>query len=174
MMDDLMSVDMNDALRKIFGLQFNLQTKILGRIMSDMTLTERIEYIKENVLAATDELHELLNETSWKSWASGDPYINRDAAVKEGVDVLHFLVNLFLALDVSPEELLTRYAGKNKVNHNRQDNGYDAVSTKCASCGRALEDITIRETLTADYQVIYRCVCNEELPAELVKPFITD
>lgn len=173
---DLLPVDDDDALRRIFALQFDLQEKILGQYVTGLTLTERIAYIKEMVLAATDELHELLGEVSWKSWASVDPYINRDRAVKEAVDVMHFVVNIMLTLGVSPEELLTRYVSKNAVNHKRQDDGYDGVSTKCAGCSRALEDITILETRDSDpeFETLYRCPCGEQLDADVAKRFITD
>lgn len=141
---DLIPVEMNDALRKIFGLQLNLQTKIRSNAgqcpIDDQTVAQRIEAIKGNLFALEHELHELADEMKWKDWTAGPPYINRDAAVKEAIDALHFLVNIFLHLSVTPEELLTRYVYKNEVNAKRQDTGYDGVSTKCPDCGRAAED----------------------------------
>lgn len=175
--DDLIPVPLDDALRKIFGLQFNLQTKIRARAgqcpIAEQTLEQRITAIVGNVFALEHEAHELVDEMKWKDWTAGPPYLNRDAAVKEAIDMLHFLVNIFLHLGATPEEVLTRYVRKNEVNHDRQDAGYDGVSTKCPRCDRALEDVAIREIGIPD-EVVYLCVCGQILPTDLAQRFITD
>lgn len=163
-----------DALEQIFNLQRDLQRKINGYELSDQTITQRIDNIKLNVLACTDELHELLGEVSWKPWTQGEPYINRDAAVKEGVDALHFLVNLFLHLDVTPAELLERYTAKNRVNHARQETGYDGVTTKCPKCRRALEDLVISEIREFGGRLIFICECGEHLDPAVAREFAAD
>ena len=165
---------MTDSLEKIFELQAELQRRINGYDLDDQSVTQRIENIKLNVLACTDELHELLNETSWKPWAKGEPFINRDAAVKEGVDALHFMVNLFLHLGVSPAELLHRYTEKNEVNHRRQESGYDGVSTKCPRCRRALEDLTITQIHAEDGRLIFWCACGHELDPAVARAVSDD
>jgi dimeric dUTPase (all-alpha-NTP-PPase superfamily) len=122
-------------------MQAELQEHI-GHDFNSMSNEQLIAYIKENVLAATDELHEALNETYWKSWAAMAPgFRNREAYVGELIDTLHFLLNLLLAARVTPEELVTRYGGKNRVNHQRQATGYTGTE-KCdgPACNRALDE----------------------------------
>lgn len=169
---------MTDMLKQIFIQQANLQRKIRTKLgqgeIFDQTTAERVEALKMNVFALTHELHELIDETSWKEWAKVEPFINRDLAVKEAIDALHFLINIFLHLDVSPAELVERYTAKNAVNHTRQDHDYDGVSTKCPSCRRALEDLVIHEVHDSRGVSLFQCECGEPLPRDLVKPFITD
>lgn len=132
-----------DRLTQLFELQHDLQTETYGHNFQRMKLGNRLQYIKDTKLALDAELHEALNETGWKPWATRK-FINRDAYVGELVDVLHFYVNLLLALGDDPADLatevFTRYCLKNRVNADRQLSGYDGVSTKCPICKRALDD----------------------------------
>lgn len=96
-----------------------------------------------NVTALTAELGEFAQEVGWKPWASPRGWVNRDAAVKELIDVGHFLANLACALGVTDEEWERLYRAKQQVNRQRQVDGYDGVSTKCASCKRALDDVGV-------------------------------
>lgn len=126
-------------------LQERLQTETYGHNFQCMTAQDRIGYIKDMKLALESELQEALDETAWKPWARHpDRWVNRDAYVGELVDVFHFLMNMLLVLGDTPEDLatevFTRYCLKNKINDQRQRDGYDGVSTKCAGCTRALDD----------------------------------
>jgi hypothetical protein len=58
-----------DRLSRMIEMQRELQTKTYGHDFTVMSTQDRVHFIKENVLAMTDELHELLAETSWKPWA---------------------------------------------------------------------------------------------------------
>lgn len=135
-----------DKLEEIFKLQTEFQES-LGFYFDDgsMSSPERVEYIRDMVLASLDELHEALHEVSWKPWANS-LFINRDALAGELVDVLHFFVNLCLVIGLSPSELHARYTAKREINLNRQAAGYDGVSTKCSRCKRALDDPEVQCT----------------------------
>lgn len=102
--------------------------------------TEREEYVRWNVLAAEDELHEALGEISWKPWASKE-YFNREEFIGELVDVLHFVANLLAVSGVSGDELTTRYSSKQQKNRDRQSSGYDGVTGKCPGCRRDLSEV---------------------------------
>lgn len=140
----------NDRLAHMLNEQGQMQTDVFGFDFTKMTTNERVNYIKDNVLALTDELHELLAETSWKPWAKS-VFINEEKAVGELVDAWHFMMNILIALtpqmsanDVA--ELFTRaYDAKHKINVKRQEDGYDGQSTKCPGCKRALDDISAVE-----------------------------
>ena len=99
---------------------------------------ERAEFVRWNILAATDELHEALNEVGWKPWAT-DRYFNRDAFVGELIDVMHFIGNLLVTAGVTGEELSQRYHSKQQRNRYRQVVGYTGLE-KCPTCRRALDD----------------------------------
>lgn len=82
------------------------------------------DYVRDMTLAAIVELTEFLQETRWKPWKAeqGRPEgPDADvAAVEELVDVLHFLMNLFVAMSVDGEELETSYRAKHEINVDRQ------------------------------------------------------
>ena len=127
------------ALEEIFERQLRLQRESFGVDPSSLADEDKIEYIRWNVLALEDELHEALAEVSWKPWAS-DTFISRDAYVKELVDALHFLTNLFLVVGADAGEVLRRYKAKAEVNAARQEAGYEHHTNKDPVTGRALDE----------------------------------
>jgi len=131
-----------DRLQEIFARQLRLQQVINGYDLNEQTNEQRIDNIKENVLACTDELHEALNETSWKRWATAQ-FINDDALKGEIIDAFHFIINLALHAGMSAEEFFQRFIEKNQRNLRRQADGYDGVSSKCPHCSRALDDVGV-------------------------------
>lgn len=135
-----------DKLDNMLQRQRELQEKSMGIDFKTMSNEDRIAYIKENVLALTDELHEMLSEMGWKSWATSR-HINTSAAFGELIDAWHFMMNIALALmpgDMHPSAVADcfqrYYNAKRAKNAQRQVDGYDGVSTKCPRCGRALDD----------------------------------
>lgn len=93
-----------------------------------------------NYTALVVELSEFLGEVGWKDWATPRGWVNREAAVGELVDVGHFLANILCALGVTDEEWQARYQDKQEVNRQRQRDGYDGVTGKCARCRRSFDD----------------------------------
>lgn len=100
---------------------------------------ELIDYIVYMKTALDDELHEMLNETGWKPWATSR-HINMEGMKSELVDAFQFFMNLCFAARMDAGELMIRHANKLQKNYERAANGYDGVSTKCGWCGRALDD----------------------------------
>jgi phosphoribosyl-ATP pyrophosphohydrolase len=129
----------DDLLSAIFERQLALQKSSYGGDPNDLPFPEKINYIRVMALALEDEVHEALNETAWKTWQASE-HINRDAYVGELVDALHFLVNLALAVGVSPDEFAERYFEKATKNEKRMADGYDGVSSKCPQCKRDMND----------------------------------
>ena len=134
---------MIDRLEQLFQLQAELQSDTFGRNFQRMLISDRIQFIKEMQQAAVSELGEALDEIGWKSWATSR-HINREAFIAELVDVLHFWINMLIALGDDPadiaDEVFRGYLAKRQRNAARQVEGYDGVSTKCSHCGRALDD----------------------------------
>jgi len=129
----------NFEFRDAMRAQEDLQKKSFGINPSTLDDNGKIEFIRWNILALTDELHETLKEVGWKPWATSR-HINRDAYVSELVDAFHFFMNLMIVVDCDAEEILERYQEKRKINAARQKQNYDGVSSKCIICKRALDD----------------------------------
>lgn len=140
-MSEMHEDDFIDRLGEMFERQDALQMGAYEPHTSprDFDMLAKLEFIKTNVLAATDELHEALGETGWKPWATSK-HINVDAYKAELIDAWHFFMNLCIVVDMTPEELYQGYLAKREKNIKRQQEGYDGVSTKCSECGRALDD----------------------------------
>jgi dimeric dUTPase (all-alpha-NTP-PPase superfamily) len=133
---------MTNSLQRMLDLQDQMQADTYGLGLADLLpgdVPGAVDQVKINVLAATDELHELLAETSWKPWAKGD-FVNLTAARGEFIDAWHFMLNLANLLGLDADEIEERYLAKRAKNIRRQEEGYDGVSTKCPGCKRALDD----------------------------------
>jgi dimeric dUTPase (all-alpha-NTP-PPase superfamily) len=129
-----------DRMQQMLDMQRDLQLRInAGHTIEAHTPEEKMEAFRTNVLACTDELHEALDETGWKPWATSN-HLNRDAFHSEMVDAWHFFMNLMLHGEMSMDDLYRGYMAKNAVNHRRQIDGYDGVKGKCQTCHRDLAD----------------------------------
>lgn len=140
---------MNDKLERMIIMQAGAQRETFGYHFTDMTRDELIAYIRIQQQAAVQELGEVLNEVDWKPWTTAPRQLRRPEFMNELVDVLHFWLNLALAVSGKSEateladEIFTRFAMKNRINAQRQADGYDGVSTKCGGCQRALDDLGV-------------------------------
>lgn len=133
-----------------------------------LTDEQRVEFIRWNVLALEDELHEMLDEVGWKPWASSR-HVNEDAAMKELVDAFHFFMNLMMAVaprGTVPEEIardfVLAYHAKRERNAERQVEGYDGINGKCPSCHRDLKEVPII-TLSDNGTTRHACACGKVL-----------
>lgn len=125
----------------MMDLQIDLQRR-LGTDIEKMTPTELMAFVREQVLACTDELHEALQETGWKTWAK-NPHINMEAFRAELIDAWQFLMNLMWVAGMKPEGLYVGHARKVTKNLERHEANYDGVSTKCPICRRAYDDSAV-------------------------------
>jgi hypothetical protein len=130
---------------KLLRMQLDLQRGSF-RDPRELNDEERAEFIRWNMLALEDELHEALAEVGWKPWAT-DRSMNVGLFRNEMVDAIHFFMNLLLVScddDEEPEDLADdfeqRYRRKVEVNAQRQRDGYDSKSGKCSHCHRDLAE----------------------------------
>jgi dimeric dUTPase (all-alpha-NTP-PPase superfamily) len=105
-----------DKLDLIFKKQKQLQTKMKYELKWQ-------ENISINVLAAKVELTELLQETNWRPWKTIKE-IDKNKLIEEYIDIIHFIINLALLLDITPSKLYNEYCKKNEINHKRQQQKY--------------------------------------------------
>lgn len=118
-----------DKLCIMFEMQRKLQErlKILERIKDKSMLQQ---YINQNLLAIHEEAVEIMRETAYKNpdyvpfgWKK-DQQFNIEKYKDEIVDIIHFIMNLCIAVDMSADEFFQRYLNKNKENFVRQDENY--------------------------------------------------
>jgi hypothetical protein len=149
-------------LENVFSTQAEFQRVYFGHDFETMSRNERIDYVRWNILALLDEMHEALAEVGWKPWALAK-YFNKHSFQGELVDAFHFFVNLCLASGMDAQALMKRYHRKQRVNRERQDNGYDGVKSKCPLCKRAYDDADVKCAKTQiewgkdDYRDVYYC-----------------
>lgn len=147
---------MDDMLVRLIWLQRGLQRDTYGHDFTKMTNDQIVQYVRDQQQSAVTELGEALNEVDWKPWTSGPRTVRRDAYLGELIDTLHFWINMVLAVSgqMQPreiaDEIFTRFALKNRVNVQRQVDGYDGRSTKCGGCGRATDDLGVNCTRVGD------------------------
>lgn len=157
-----------DRLLNMLKFQERLQRETYKIDVLNLAPEERVQFIKDQVLAATDELHEALNETSWKPWSSTFGDVAEDAYFGELIDLFHFVMNLMLVAypGLQPEALAPtielRYMEKRKINVQRQADGYDGKTGKCPGCRRALDDVNTLCDVSYENGETYYCDDKED------------
>lgn len=103
-----------------------LQREAYGYDPSVGTPPRWLNYIREQTLAAFVELGEFIQCLKWKPWAA-EPRTpteeERIEAVREMVDVLHFVANDLAALGCTDMELNREYWRKMQINRERMASG---------------------------------------------------
>ena len=112
-----------DKMDEIFELQEKLNSRI-GVNMNEMNEDDRVKWILNYIRAMQQELAELTDSVPWKWWAKYQEFDQQNARV-EIVDLFHFLISLAQVMGMSADDVYDAYLKKNKVNHNRQDSGYE-------------------------------------------------
>ena len=112
-----------DKMDEIFDLQEKLNSRI-GVNMNELNDDDRVKWILNYIRAMQQELAELTDSVPWKWWAKYQEFDQQNARV-EIVDPFHFLISLAQVMGMSADDVYDAYLKKNKVNHNRQDSGYE-------------------------------------------------
>lgn len=79
-------------------------------------------YIRDVILCATDELHEVLGEVNWKPWKDTRGIKDVAAYREEMADVLHFILDLYLAAGLTGQDIIVDYMAKHYKNIERVTN----------------------------------------------------
>lgn len=116
------------SLNMMFRMQSMLEHRVC--VLPVETEYDRTQLLVNHSQYLDQELHEMLRELPyfkpWKKydWTEGEEAWHMDLAKDEAIDAFHFMLNILLLLDITPEELVNRYFKKNTINHVRQDNNY--------------------------------------------------
>lgn len=157
-----------DMLRQVFESQAYFQG-LLGHDYTQMSTEELAGYLKDQILALTDEAHEALNETGWKPWASSR-HVNREEFAGELADILCFLVNLALGVGLTAEDFYRLHQEKALRNIKRQEDKYDGVQGKCPGCKRAIDDLRAKGLPIGNFGGVDYCSheCIQKMNPKLV------
>lgn len=114
---------MPDKFEEIFRLQAELNARI-GVVLDDLSEEDKTKWVLNYTRALQQESAELVDSVPWKWWAKYQEFDLQNARV-EVVDMFHFLVSLAQVLGMSAEDVYEAYLKKNRVNHERQNSGYE-------------------------------------------------
>ena len=106
------------GLNFMLSLQRNIEG-VWGRQVDPDDPEAVSKYIREVVLCATDELHEVLAEVHWKPWKDSVGIKDIDKYREEMADVLHFILDLYLAAGLSGRDIILDYMAKHYENLER-------------------------------------------------------
>lgn len=119
----------DDKLEHMFDLQNKLQKK-LGTWEKIKTDSDLQQFVNQQILAVHEEAVEIMRESAYKNpemvkfgWKKGQQW-NVKNYKEEVVDLMHFVMNLSLAVGMDAKEFYNRYCEKNGVNHDRKKEGY--------------------------------------------------
>lgn len=134
------TVDVVPGLSVAYARQREIQRVFLdGQTPAELDPARKMSFMMETGLAIMKEVGEALDETGWKPWAKSN-HINEGPYKGELADVMIFLMNMMLMVDMTPGEMIKLVLAKQKINLDRQASGYDGVTTKCPGCKRAYDD----------------------------------
>ena len=109
-----------DKLDSIFRLQKELAALIRENERSSPTTADQC-------IALMHEVMELHDETTWKWWKRSNLKSSEERkanARKELADIVHFVVQIAINLQMEPADLFEAYRKKNMENRQRQIDGY--------------------------------------------------
>ncbi|MED0688035.1 dUTPase [Anoxybacillus ayderensis] len=109
-----------EKLEKMFQMQQALDERIIAERNIEKTLDEWVIAI---TIAMESEIDEIRREVHWKWWKQ-EKEVDIDRLQEEVIDLWHFLLSLSRMVGLTPETIFEKYMAKNKVNHQRQEQGY--------------------------------------------------
>ena len=107
-----------DKLDTIFDMQKKLNDYIIEK--RGLQSVTKEEWLQKHTLAMLSEMGEMLDEVNFKWWKNPKP-LDEKAIGYELVDILHFLVSMFLAAGLNADDVMKIYLDKNEENLKRQD-----------------------------------------------------
>lgn len=110
-------------LEAIFQKQIELNERINPTLYTDIQDPEiRRKWFMNFELALRQESAEAVNSLNWKWWKKDEE--DWENIQIELVDMLHFWVSMCTMAGLSAKDVVELYFKKNKLNHDRQNQGY--------------------------------------------------
>lgn len=124
--------------------------------------TDLADYITWNFTALYEEIGEMSHELPWAPWKRGRGIVyvhQRDRALEEAVDALHFLANILNALQVTDEEFSDVYAAKQNTNRARLESGRSLATS--GGLGRQRVDEAPEPLPTTEMEFVREAIARE-------------
>ena len=120
----------NDKLVDMFNIQhFSQGTRGTWERINESPAMKQ-QFVNQMILASIEECTEIMRESAYKNpefmpfgWKKGQQW-NEQKFKDECVDLMHFLMNLFMTANGTPEEFYQMYKEKNKINLERWAGNY--------------------------------------------------
>lgn len=119
----------NDKLIDMFNIQYASQNT-RGTWDKIKTPEMKQQFVNQMILASIEECTEIMRESAYKNpaympfgWKKTQEW-NEGKFKEECVDLMHFLMNLFMTANGTPEEFYQMYKEKNKENLARWAGNY--------------------------------------------------
>ena len=129
-MEEKFSNPEKDRLIEMFNIQFKAQDTRGTWVKIKESEANKQQFVNQMILAAIEECTEIMRESAYKNpeympfgWKEGQQW-NTDSYKEEIVDLMHFVMNLFMSVGGTPEEFFELYKKKNSINLKRWANGY--------------------------------------------------
>ncbi len=100
-----------------------MQKKLADFIYSPRYPKNQQGRISVLAVAVIHEAVELQRLTNWKWWKKNHEFDEKSAR-EELIDILHFVIQIALELNMDADDLIDEYKKKNDINKNRQKNNY--------------------------------------------------
>lgn len=98
----------HDRLHALYRLQYRSERQ-RGEDVNVMTSSERLRYLRGEVLSLCTVLYRALEEVSWRNWTQGEPRVDEYKFGRELIQAQRSLVNLFLAVGWDTEDMFLNY-----------------------------------------------------------------
>lgn len=108
-----------DALDVLLRLQRRIEDQ-WNRLPEPWNPESVSQYIREVVLCLEDELHEALEHVHWKPWKTSRGFKDLSKYREELADVLHFVLDLYIAAGMDGKDIYQDYLAKHKENVRRR------------------------------------------------------
>ena len=102
---------------------FRMQRELAAIMPADRYPAKKVDRIDALCIAIIHEAVELQRLTNWKWWKRPGPFPAAEAR-EELIDVWHFVIQASLEMGMTPDDILEEYRRKNRINRERQHNGY--------------------------------------------------
>ena len=117
------------TLEKLYNLQLKLDKYIIDKKFNNKQNTYKIDandksFLNNRIIALFTEVGEFTNATRCFKYWSEKPPESRMRLLDEYVDILHIYLSIGNTMGFTPLEVEEAYLSKNKVNFERQDEGY--------------------------------------------------
>jgi len=118
-----MLLDEQRRLMKVIGVRLGLKELIEHNWDNDT----KTKWLLKMLDCLHSEIEEFRDGLKWKHWKEYKDYSFEKELPElkyEAVDMLHFLLEIFIFLEMTPTEIGKYYLSKNQQNQERQANGY--------------------------------------------------